>query len=554
MDPYRSKYAHMAPFKNLGQNKKNDSLLLGRNPEDWQELFTQEGRPYYHNKVTKITQWEKPEELQVNNETNSLQNKIQSYEQQYSSRRYDEVPPERKGTISASRDRSMSYERRSYSQEKRHEITQEEREEKFFNLLKDCKITSDMDWNRAYKYISQEKRYKIIDSVNEKKALFAKYINQKKQKEKELKKSRQKKVKDDFFELLSKTHSISTNSTYKKILPMIEDDRRFLAVEREIDRLEYFDDFIIDLYKREKRTIEEMKSTQKSSFRKLLESRARAGKITTKTVWSDIYDDFRGMPVYENLEKLDRLDVWLKFIRDFEIREDEIKMKEKHKKKKKEQKHRSIFWNYLKKLNLTRHSKYIDIIQKIDKLEIYIDVIEQSGPLPKDIFDDYIHELQLEYKDDILFLNNLLNEARINLDVLSFNSYDEFYNFLRLKLKDMISKLNENNLKDFYISEIENKSLRDDKKKKQYYQKFKKLLKNIPEIQSNSTYFDCRHLIVNSLEFESIQTEDEKKKIFDEYVEKLKKKEEKKRKREEESIDLEELQRRKRQILEELNK
>ena len=30
MDPYRSKYAHMAPFKNLNQNKKNDSVILGR--------------------------------------------------------------------------------------------------------------------------------------------------------------------------------------------------------------------------------------------------------------------------------------------------------------------------------------------------------------------------------------------------------------------------------------------------------------------------------------------------------------------------------------------
>ena len=97
------------------------------------------------------------------------------------------------------------------------------------------------------------------------------------------------------------------------------------------------------------------------------------------------------------------------------------------------------------------------------------------------------------------------------------------------------------------------------KKKKKCYQKFKNLLKSIPEIKSNSSYYDIRHLIVNSLEFELIQTEDERMKIFNDFILKLKKREEKKRKRETQNddlstIDFEELQRRKKQILEELNK
>jgi pre-mRNA-processing factor 40 len=526
----------MAPFKHLN-TKKNDTVILGRAPEDWQVLKTQEGRPYYYNKVTKITQWEKPDELKTKNELESLQSTIQNLEKEIS---------KKSSSKSRSRERSQSYDEEV--EQERKSKTKEELEEKFFEMLKDQKVTTDMDWNKAYKYISQDRRYKLIESVQEKKKLFNDYIMNKKNKEKEIKKSRQTRQREDFFELLSKTNSINTYSTYKKILPIIQHDPRFLAVERESDRLEYFDDYIIDLYKKEKRTAEEMRNTQKDSFRKLLENRARIGKITTKTFWRDIADDFRGMPAYENLEKVDRLDVWLTFMRDFEIREEELKMREKHKKKKLEQKNRSIFWNYLKSLKLNRNSSYVELLPHIDSLPIYYSVIEQSGPLPKEIFQDYVHELELEYRDDTKFLKNLLKEIHLNLDSQHFNSFDEFFNFLKLKIKDKESfnKINEENLRSFFETEFIN----PDKKKKKYFDNFKDLLKSLPQMNAHSEFYDIRPLIVDSYAFESVPTEEERRMIFDEVVAKMKKKE-KKRRREDE--DLEELQRRKKQILNELN-
>jgi hypothetical protein len=31
--------------------------------EDWEEIITESGEKYYHNKITKKTQWDKPKEF-----------------------------------------------------------------------------------------------------------------------------------------------------------------------------------------------------------------------------------------------------------------------------------------------------------------------------------------------------------------------------------------------------------------------------------------------------------------------------------------------------------
>jgi len=40
--------------------------IAGKTAEDWEIYYTNDDRCYYYNKVTKVTQWEKPEELYEN--------------------------------------------------------------------------------------------------------------------------------------------------------------------------------------------------------------------------------------------------------------------------------------------------------------------------------------------------------------------------------------------------------------------------------------------------------------------------------------------------------
>jgi len=186
---------------------KGKGSLFGTSPEDWEELLTEDGGKYYHNKVTKKTQWDKPKEFDEYqqlknieclwkeyktkegkkyyfNKTTNITQWTQPNEYKDYLERKEKIRQElaEKFNIKNNEDEIIKFQETSKIDSK------EEAQNSFLQLLKESEIETDWDWNKAIKKIINDARYKVLESVSEKKELFNKYIQEKKETDREEKK------------------------------------------------------------------------------------------------------------------------------------------------------------------------------------------------------------------------------------------------------------------------------------------------------------------------------------------------------------------------------
>lgn len=414
----------------------------------------------------------------------------------------------------------------------------------FKQLLLDSKVDIDWDWNRTMKVICYDKRYKVIESIAEKKKVFQEYIDYKKNIEKEERKNKQKKIKQEFFEMLSKCTAINVKSSYRKIVPYIQNDHRFKSVEKESDRLDFFDDFIFEMVQKERRLKEEARDINIQLFRKLLEQKVYENQINDKSLWKNVKETLIGYSAFDNLDDLGRLQVWDEFIRDLTVREEEKRQKERYKKRKQERRVKQAFWLLInefkknKKINIdTRWKEFKNLV--IDSEEFK--KLELQGDDPREIFEDLMDDIEDKYKDDKKKLKSILKEKNVNLNHLKAED------FIELIYKDeRVKEIDSENIKLFY-EEIALKNL---KKTKQ--DRYIDLLKTL-SLTSESEYQMIRPKIEKDPSFLEIETDQERFHLFEDYVNYLRKKEKKRKRNKEEEEDYKDFQKRKEKILEKFN-
>lgn len=210
--------------------------------------------------------------------------------------------------------------------------------------MTDYNVQVDWDWPTTMKKIINDERYKALKSVQERRDVFNEYIEEKKIKDREERAAKLKKMKEEFTALLSECKEITFKSTYRKILPLIENDPRFKAIESEDLRMDLFDEYLYELEKKERKASESLRKESMDNFRKLLEKKAEEGEINYKSVWRKVYEKLKGNPAFEKVDKVDRMVVWDNFIRDLQRQEEEQRAKDRIKKKKQEKKNRAAFW------------------------------------------------------------------------------------------------------------------------------------------------------------------------------------------------------------------
>lgn len=532
--------------------EKKQMGLLGTRPEDWITYQANDGRRYYYNKVTKVTQWERPSELEKVDESNWMEFKTSENQLYYFNQLTKETtwtqPQELKDYNAKKVQSQVKVEEKIQPVLEKPTPVVEKKEETqdfvaiFKQLLLDSKVEIDWDWNRAMKVICYDKRYKVIESIAEKKRIFQEFIDFKKNSEKEERRNKMKKIKEEFFEMLSKCTAITTKSSYRKIVPFIQNDPRFKAVEKDSERLDFFDDFIFELDQKERRIKEETKYIDMQLLRKLLEQKAYEKQITETSLWKNVKEMLVGYSVFDNLDDLGRLQVWDEFIRDLTLKEDEKREKERKKKKKIERRVKQAFWflllDFKKKGKINLDSRWKEFKNLVNETEEYKKV-EQQGDDPREIFEDLIDDLEDKYKEDKKKLKIILKEKQVNLNNIKAED------FIDLIYKDeRVKEIDGENIKLFY-QEIAMKNL---KKTKQ--DRYIDLLKTL-NLKVDSEYQVFRLKIQNDPCFLDIETEQERKTLFEEYVAYLQRKEKKRKRGKEE--EYQDLKKRKEKLLEKMN-
>ncbi|CAG8446686.1 11159_t:CDS:10 [Ambispora gerdemannii] len=148
-------------------------------------------------------------------------------------------------------------------------------QEEFEKLLEE-EVSLGNHWEDFRRKFKRDQRFKDYDDEKEKEKKFREHIKYLKDKEAKKKKAQQKRAEKEFIELLQETREIQYDSSWRKIKRLIDEDRRYEALESE-DRERLFREYCRKLEaedeeemakKEEERKQRERRTREEASLRK----------------------------------------------------------------------------------------------------------------------------------------------------------------------------------------------------------------------------------------------------------------------------------------------
>ncbi len=398
------------------------------------------------------------------------------------------------------------------------------------------------DWIFVMKKIANDERYKAIKNVNEKKAIFLDFVDMKKHQEREERRQRTKRVKEEFMELLSEIKNpefvVTSSSSFRKLLPFLEQDSRFQNLSKETDRLDFlywFDEYQKTLEVKEKKEQEQKKRSVLEAFRLLLIRKVEQGKINHQTLWKKIQEEIEETPEYKELDKVERFSVWDSFIREIQRIEDEKREKEREKKRKQEIRNRAALWKLLVQMHkngeINVMTQWREFKSKIAENDIYKTVEQQPGPKPRHLFDEFLDDLEVKFQMDKKVMKTILKEHNISIELET--PYQMVLDTISQDLR--FNTIDASNVRVYYDDSIQKAKEKLEHKRKKNIDKLKGLFKETPTITLSTTFEQCKSLLEGKPELEAL-TEPDRLMAFEAYISKLRRKEERrnaKRKRDE---------------------
>ncbi|KAL6010577.1 hypothetical protein ACLOJK_001011 [Asimina triloba] len=450
----------------------------------------------------------------------------------------------------------------------------------FKALLESANVESDWTWEQAMRGIINDKRYGALKTLGERKQAFNEYLGQRKKQEAEERRIRQKKAREEFTKMLEESEELTSTTRWSKAVTMFEGDERFNAVERQRDREDLFESYLLELQKKcldwkdekgisrlgekkmasgndgrrkvgdvnpkerakaleeHKRNIMEYREFLKScDFIKVVHFVEGPRKANSQ--WRKVQDCLEDDERCSRLEKIDRLEIFQEHIRDLEREEEEQKKIQKEQLRRAERKNRDEFRKLMEghvaSGILTAKIHWRDYCMKVKELPAYIAVSSNtSGSTPKDLFEDVAEELEKQYHDDKTRIKDALKMGKITMT--SSWTFEDFK--AAISEDENFPSISETNLKlvfDELIERLREKEEKEAKKRQRLADDFFDLLYSIKEITALSEWEECRHLFEDSPEYRAIGEESLRKEVFEEYIVHLQEKmKEKERKRDEE--------------------
>ncbi|KAL0697141.1 hypothetical protein Bca4012_064321 [Brassica carinata] len=442
---------------------------------------------------------------------------------------YKEMPVNGKSNMTPTGDKANVEEPMMYA-------TKQEAKAAFKSLLESVNVQSDWTWEQTTKEIVHDKRYGALRTLGERKQAFNEYLGQRKKVEAEERRWRQKKAREEFVKMLEECEELSSSMKWSKALSLFENDERFKAVDRPRDREDLFDNYIVELERKEREKAVAEHRQKMAEYRKFLET---CDFIKASTQWRKIQDRLEDDERCSSLEKIDRLIGFEDYINDLEKEEEELKRVEKEHVRRAERKNRDAFRTLLEEHVaagiLTAKTYWLEYCIEIRDLPQYQAVASNlSGSTPKDLFEDITEELEKQYHEDKSRVKDAMKSRKVSM-VASW-MFEDFKSALSEDLSSQpISDINLKLIYNDLLERMKEKEEKEARKVQRLAEEFTNLLRTFKEISAASNWEDVKQLVEESQEYRSIGDDNVSKGLFEEYIASLQEKaKEKERKRDEE--------------------
>lgn len=311
--------------------------------------------------------------------------------------------------------------------------SKEEAIDAFKSLLIDSKISSTAGWKEVEDICSRDIRWQAVIKIGEKKQALAEYKTKKEKQDKELLKTKARKSRDQFLTMLAENTDIDARTRWRDVMHILKDDFRFKNVEVS-EREDLFNDFALELEKKEKEDRNKQRAIANRHVNKLLDDLHRSGTITRKSVWTvskgSVMEQLRGTEL-RFLDETDLRRSFQEFVgklesdhRDAERRQhDEIQQEINIKK----DFFKADLLDMLKNGKFSLDSKWKDLQIEISEKDSYkellflIDVKGAGLKLdtiynnPRSIFETIITDAKEIYRDDKRLIRDTFKELRFEV-------------------------------------------------------------------------------------------------------------------------------------------
>lgn len=148
----------------------------------------------------------------------------------------------------------------------------EQRMSQFRDLLTEKQISAYSTWEKELHKIVFDPRYLLLTS-KERKQVFDKYVRERADEERREKKNRLKEAKDNFMALLADA-KLSARSTYSEFANKYGKEDRFKGIEKSRERESLFNEYMIDIKKKDREERAAKKEQAKKDFMAMLKELA----------------------------------------------------------------------------------------------------------------------------------------------------------------------------------------------------------------------------------------------------------------------------------------
>eukprot|EP01097_Dermamoeba_algensis_P006001 TRINITY_DN3780_c0_g1_i2.p1 TRINITY_DN3780_c0_g1~~TRINITY_DN3780_c0_g1_i2.p1 ORF type:complete len:755 (-),score=262.22 TRINITY_DN3780_c0_g1_i2:188-2452(-) len=514
----------------------------------WKEYVADSKKKYYYNSLTRESTWEMPDEFRESKERERQKaevlveteiqeaaiaaTQLQSPRDEASVDKNIASSPRASTSTTQLTSSSPNTPTSSETEEKKaiiplvkKEISKKDAHEAFMQMLEDMDIPSTANWDIIVRRISGDERYKSIKGTAEKKQLFHEYLGNKKRAEREEMKMKERKVYNDFFQMLKEQKEVNLNTPFKQVASTVEKDPRFLAIESDGEREDIYEDFLWDMEKNQREDIRQQRKENMGKFKKLLED---TPSVTVRTPWRKAKEQFKDEECFLGMEKIDRLFVFEEHIRQLERKEFEERRIDRDRQRRTYRKNRDAFKALINEKFVSGgfhpRSKWRDFLNAIESEERYQNMIGQPGSTARELYGDFVEDLEERYQKDKKILKEVFKAS--NLVVTGKTSFEEFDAAIRLHEK--YGPLNKNYLR-FFFNELLEKAIKeeksDEKRKKKYADRFLDLLQSLKKISPTTTYEEMREELTDHSAFSKVESEEERIRLFQEHIAYLKEKE-----------------------------
>ena len=140
----------------------------------------------------------------------------------------------------------------------------DQRMAQFRDLLTEKQISAFSTWEKELHKIVFDPRYLLLTS-KERKQVFDKYVRERADEERREKKNRLKEAKDNFNALLSDV-KLSARTTYSEFANKHSKDDRFKGIDKSRERESLFNEFMIEIKKKDREERAAKKEQSKKDF------------------------------------------------------------------------------------------------------------------------------------------------------------------------------------------------------------------------------------------------------------------------------------------------